>query len=154
MAKPLSFKDFMVVDYLPGTGEYISYQAKKRKQDIPTGNTNEALSHSQRIKKAILMKKLAPRIKMARDRAMRRTPNMKVVKRRAEKQARNQFLKRLSRGIPKSELSPAKRAELEKRLDKMKPRIQRVARRLIPKVRRDDQDRKKAKNTSKTANTE
>jgi hypothetical protein len=144
MAKPLSFKDFMVVDYLPGTGEYISYQAKKRKQDIPTGNTNEALSHSQRIKKRILMKKLAPRIKMARDRAMKRTPNMQVVKRRAEKQARNKFFMKLSRGVSKSELSPAKRSELEKRLDKMKPRIQRIAKRLIPAVRQQDRDRKAA----------
>ena len=149
MAKPLSFKDFMVVDYVPGTGEYISYQAKKRKKDIPTGNTNEVLSHSQRIKKKILMKKLAPRIKIARDRAMRRTPNMKVIKRRAEKQARGQFLKKLTRGVPKSELSPAKRAELEKRLDRMKPRIQRIAKKLIPVVRRQDKERKQAKASQK-----
>lgn len=150
MAKPLSFKDFMVVDYVPGTGEYINYQAKKRKKaDTEHESVQEVLSHSQRIKKKILMKKLAPRIKIARDRAMRRTPNMKVIKRRAEKQARGQFLKKLTRGVPKSELSPAKRAELEKRLDRMKPRIQRIAKKLIPVVRRQDKERKQAKASQK-----
>ena len=151
MAKPLSFKDFLVVDYVPGTGEYISYQAKKRKKADTEYESvqTEVLSHSQRIKKKILMKKLAPRIKIARDRAMRRTPNMKVIKRRAEKQARGQFLKKLTRGVPKSELSPAKRAELEKRLDRMKPRIQRIAKKLIPVVRRQDKERKQAKASQK-----
>ena len=41
MAK-VSFKDFTPVNYMPGEDELINRQAKKRKMDTPTGNTNEA----------------------------------------------------------------------------------------------------------------
>ena len=81
MAKPLSFKDFIVVDYLPGQGEYINYRAKKRKHaDAQYENVDEALTHAQRIKARIRMKKMKARIKLGRMRAMRRTPDMETVK--------------------------------------------------------------------------
>lgn len=32
MPKSMSFKDFMAVDYSPGSSDYISYQAQKRKR--------------------------------------------------------------------------------------------------------------------------
>ena len=42
MAKKLDFKDFLAVDYMPGATDQEKLNAKKRKKDIPTGNTNEA----------------------------------------------------------------------------------------------------------------
>lgn len=156
--KPLSFKDFMVVDYLPGTGEYASYQAHKRKR-AGTGGSNaeyasyqpegekveEALTHAQRIKASIRMRKMKSKIKLGRQRALRKTPDMSVVKKRAMRQARLQLLRKLTRGASKDDLSFQKRTEIEKRLDKMKPRIDRLARKLIPVVRKKDRDRKASK---------
>ena len=156
--KPLSFKDFMVVDYLPGTGEYISYQSKKRHKHQGAGSNaeyasyqpegekvEEALTHAQRIKASIRMRKMKSRIKLGKQRALRKTPDMSVVKKRAKRQARLQLLKKLTRGLSKDDLSFQKRTELEKRLDKMKPRIDRLARKLIPVVRKKDRERKASK---------
>lgn len=157
MSKPLSFKDFVVVDYVPGTGEYINYQAHKRHKQQGAGSNaeyasyqpegekiEEALTHAQRIKRRVQMKKMKARIKLGRIRAMRRTPTMDVIKKRAKKKARLMILKRLTRGKSKSELGFAQRQAYEKKLDKMGARIDRIARRLVPDVRKADRERKKA----------
>ena len=56
-------------------------------------------------------------------------------------------LQRITKGVPKGELSFARRQEIEKRLDKpaMKSRIDKIAVRLLPKMRKREQDRKKGK---------
>lgn len=160
MPKSMSFKDFMVVDYTPGMGDYISYQAQKRKRghydtygdsydaeenadgEVLSEDVEEALSHAQRIKASLRMKKMSKRIKVARDRAMRRTPTMDVIKKRAMKQARRDMFKKLTRGQKKGDVAYAKRADIEKRLNRMKPRLQRIAHKLIPQIRKTDRDRK------------
>lgn len=151
--KPLKFKDFVSVDYTQDGDDQVAYNAKKRKKDIPTGNTgeqveNEALNMQQRMAKSRQMKKLAPKIKMGRKRAMNRTANLDVLKKRAKKSARNFFLKKITKDIPKDELSMARRQSIEKRLDKMKPKIDKMAVKLLPKVRKTEMDRKRNKGNS------
>jgi len=164
MPRSMSFKDFMAVDYTPGMSDYISYQAQKRKRGHydtfgdsyePEGEElNEALSHAQRIKASLRMKKMSKRIGLARKRAMRRTPTMDQFKKRATRQARTNILKRLTRGVPKSELSMSRKADIEKKLDRMKGRIQRIAMRLLPQVRKQDRDRKRGAATNTSDNKE
>ena len=63
MAKPLSFKDFIVVDYRPGMGELINYRATKRRRlgEEPEVSeeetTDEALDFQARRARARSMKK-------------------------------------------------------------------------------------------------
>jgi hypothetical protein len=71
---------------------------------------DEALSHAQRIKASLRMKKMKARIKIGRDRAMRKAPNMDVVKKRAMKKARTLLLKKMTKGVGKDEMSFARRA--------------------------------------------
>ena len=155
MPKNLSFKDFMTVDYTyGGMPELIAHNAKKRHRGIVGESVEEdleteALSHSQRIKASLRMKKMAKRIKIARDRAMRRSPDQKTVQRRANKAARKAILKRMTKGQDKGDLSFARRADLEKRMKKMQPRIQRLAKKLIPSIRKLDRERKQSKKTEK-----
>ena len=85
------------------------------------------------------------RIKLGRARAMRKTPNMDVIKKRALRQARLKVLKKLTRGQSKDEISFAKRQDLEKRLQKKSALIQRLAKRMIPDVRKADRDRRASK---------
>ena len=73
---------------------------------------------------------------------MKRTPTMAVFKKRADRQARRDMFKVLTRGQSKGDVSIAKRADIEKRLDRMKPRIQRIAKRMLPAIRKKDRDRK------------
>lgn len=151
--KPLSFRDFMVVDYTPGRPDLISYQAHKRRRGRhdssgPIGeevSVDEALSAAARRKLGRNMKMKKSLIKRGRERALKRTPDIKTLKKRAERTARNEILKALTKGKGREELTYARRQELEKRLDKMKSRIQRIAKKKIPELRKLDRERKQGK---------
>ena len=155
MAKPLSFKNFITVDYTPGEPEEVSRNAKKRKMDTPTGNTGEsvkteALTTQQRLKKARQMKRYQSRIAIGRKKAEKRIASPDVLKRRAQKQARSMVAKKMAQGVDKSELTPQRKAEIEKRMDKpaVKARIDRLVKKMIPRVRRAELERKRGKKSS------
>ena len=112
----------------------------ERKDDL-----DEVLSRAQRIKAGQRMKRLSKRIAMAKKRALKRAPTMDVLKKRANKQARNQMIKKWTRGQDKGEISMARRAELEKRLKKAKSKIDRNALRMLPQLRKLDRERRSGK---------
>lgn len=150
MAKPLKFKDFLTVDYTPGMPDEVSKNAKKRKMDTPTGNTGEAveteaLTTTQRLKRGRQMKRFHKRIEIGQQRAKRRTASLAVVKRRAQKQARNMVAKRMAKGVDKSDLTPQRKREIEQRMDRpqVKARIDRLVKKLMPRIRRAEIDRKR-----------
>ena len=58
------------------------------------------------------------------------------------------IFKKLSKGKSRSELPPARRQEIEKRLERMKGRIQKIALRIVPKVRAMEKKRKQGQKTS------
>lgn len=145
MPKPLGFRDFIVVEYKPGEPDLINYRAVKRRRLGEDVAAEEGLSVAARRKKAMQMKRLAPRIKMARKRALRKSASLDTIKNRAKKQARDAMFRRLSKGKSRSEVSPQRRAEIEKRLKKMSKRIDTLAKRNIPTARKLDRERKKSK---------
>jgi hypothetical protein len=112
------------------------------KEDV---DIEEALTFAARRKKARDMQKYKSRIAIGRKKAERRTANLDTLKKRARKQARAMFFNKLSKGAPKDDVSFARRQEIEKRLDKLKPRIDRVAKKLIKKARQDELERKRSK---------
>lgn len=143
MAKPLKFKDFISVDYTQTGDGQLATNAKKRKENIPTGNADEALDMTQRLARKRAFKRNKAKIALGRKRAAKRTANMDTLKKRARKQARNLLLKKLTKGQSKDELSLARRKDLEQRLDKRKNVIDKMARKLIPQVRKQDKERKR-----------
>ena len=108
-------------------------------------NTDEALNLAQRMKRSRLMKRMKARIKIGRKRAMKKMANKKTIEKRAMRQARNQIAKKLTRGIPKKELTIARKQEIEKRLSKpaLQQRIKRMAKRIFKDVRKKEVERKK-----------
>ena len=120
-------------------------KVKKEMDKIYEETVDEALTLQQRMKRGRLMKRLKARIKIGRDRARRKMANKKTLEKRAMRQARNQIAKKLTRGIPKRELTFARKQEIEKRLDKpaLKSRIQRIAKRIFKDVRKAEVQRKK-----------
>lgn len=162
MAKPLDFKDFLAVDYMPGEDGIIKKAAKKRKQDknesvkettcncgpdCECNKVDEALDMVQRRKRARQMLKYKSKIKIGRERAARRIASSPKLKKRARKKAREAMLKKITRDIPKSELTYARRQEIEKRLDQpaAKAKIERLAKKLFPQVRKDEMAKKRAR---------
>jgi len=145
--KPLSFDDLHVTQYRPGEDELTNYRAYRRKRRVCEASveTDEALDMRQRLAKSRSFRRFKSKIKLGRDRAKKRMAKPEVLKRRANKAARNVILKKLTKGIPKSELSFARRTEIEKRLDKpqVKKRLAMLARRMYKDVRKKEVDRKK-----------
>ena len=115
-------------------------KAKKEEVDV-----DEALNLAQRMKRSRLMKRMKARIKIGRKRAMKKMANKKTIEKRAMRQARNQIAKKLTRGIPKGELTFARKQEIEKRLAKpaLQQRIKRMAKRIFKDVRKKEVERKK-----------
>lgn len=104
---------------------------------------DEALNMQQRMKLARSLKKNKAKIAMGRKRAARKVASPEKLKKRAMKQARMTFLKKITKGADKGDLSMGRRASIEKRLDKMKPKIQKLAKKLLPKVRKGELERKR-----------
>ena len=94
------------------------------------------------------MKKLANKIKIGKKKAAKKIASMDKLKKRANKQARELLLKKLTKGKGKGDLSMARRAELEKKLDKKKAVIQKIAKKLLPKVRKAEIAKKKGGKSS------
>jgi hypothetical protein len=137
MPKDLKFKDFLSVDLMPGATELEKINAKKRKTyDEDTVELEaEALNMQTRRKRGMDMRKNKNKLAMSRKRAMNRVANPERIKKRAKKQAMRDIYKKLSKGVSKSKMNPAKKAELEKRVARMKPRVNRMAKKLMPTVR-------------------
>ena len=151
---PLSFKDMYTVEYRPGEDEYINYRAYRRKRTIGVGeggyvgesyNIDEALNLQQRIQRARLIKRIKTKIKVGKERAKRKIADVKKLRVRARKAARNILAKKLTSGIPKSELNPKRKEEIEKRLAKMGPAIDRIAKKMFPIVRKKEIEKKRGK---------
>jgi len=145
--KPLSFDDMHQTEYRPGEDELTNYRAYRRKRigESTDVEVDEALDIRQRLAKSRLFRRYKSKIKLGRERAKRRMAKPEVLQRRAEKHARTAILKKITKGVPKGELSFARRQEIEKRMDKpvIKKRIKVMARKLYKDVRKKEVARKK-----------
>lgn len=142
----LDFKDFIVADYRPGEPDILKYRAQRRRRlGEEVEQTDEALTTTQRLARKRQMQKIKPKIKLGRERAKRRFASKEKLEKRAVRQARMQIFKKLTKDIPKDELTYARRAEIEKRLEKpaLKQRIKMIARKNLPKVRKQEIERKR-----------
>lgn len=98
----------------------------------------EVLTIQQRMKKKQVMRRSKAKIAMGRKRAARKMASQDVLKGRAKKQARNLIVKKILKNRNKADLSYGSRAALEKMVAKRKGAIDRIARKLLPKVRQKD----------------
>ena len=137
-----SFKELMVLPVEPGEDEYLKYRYMKRRKHmyeeaaVEEETTDEALSMAARRKRSRDMRKNKNKLRIARNRMKNRVANPERIRKRAKKQAIDKIYKKLTKGMSRKDLTPAKKAELEKRITKMKPRVNRIAKKLLPSVRR------------------
>ena len=150
MAKPLSFRDFTIVDYRPGESGEINWNAQKRKRhndhEESVEPKKEELSVQGRRKLARVMKRRKTMLKLARKRAQKRMAKKDVLSRRARRGARAQFADKMAgKGMKKSEVSVAKKKNIEKRLSQggWQQRIKIMQRRMMPQKRKQEIMRKR-----------
>jgi hypothetical protein len=106
-------------------------------------NTDEALDVATRIKMKANMRRNKAKLALGRRKAAKRVANKEVIKKRADRQARKAVLQKILRGKDKGELTYGARAAAEKIVNKRQAMIRRLAKKLIPQVRKADRDKNK-----------
>jgi|SRR5210317_569160 len=148
MMTAMSFKNMLSEGLLESEDEYISQQRRRHRRTYDeSSETDEQLSISQRLAKKRQMKRLAPKIKIGRERAKKRFASRDKLQKRADRQARVQIFKRFSKGAGKKDLSYQRRGDIEKRMStpQWKQRIKKIAKRLFKDVRKAEIERKRGK---------
>ena len=92
------------------------------------------------------MKILAPRIKMGIKRSKNKTATKEKLMNRAVKQVKTALIRKLTKGQSKTDLSPGRRLEMERRIAKLGPRIKQLAQKKLPSVRKMEVERRRNKN--------
>ena len=105
----------------------------------------KGLSLIGRRKLARTAKRRKAQLKLARKRARRRLAKKDVLKRRARKSVRAQIAKKLLRGQDKGDVAVARKKDIENRLSstRFQTRIAYMTKRMMPKKRRAELQRKK-----------
>jgi hypothetical protein len=119
-----SFKDYLTVD-----------------EDVDVG---EALTNMQRQKAKQTFRKNKAKIALGKKKAAKKVASPEQLKKRAEKAARNILIKKITKDKDKSDLSFAQRTNIEKQLEKKKGAIKKIAKKLLPQLRKDDREKKAA----------
>lgn len=151
--KTYSFKDMMATPLEKGEDEYLKYRRMKyRKTDTTSESVEQEVEQDldekidivTRLKKGRDMKRNKIRLAIARKKASHRTADKKRIDVRSRKSARKAMFKKLSKGKNPSDLSPARRQEIENRLNnkQFQTRIGVTAKKLRPKMRELDRSRK------------
>jgi len=141
-----SFKDFLVANPGMEEDEFLAYINQKYKK------TYEALTPKQRMKMKIAFKKNKAKIALGRKKAAKKLASPDQLKKRAEKQARNLLLKKILKDRSKDDLSFAQKQEIEKKLDKKKAAIKKIAKKLLPVVKAKDRAKLQKGQPSKNDN--
>lgn len=108
------------------------------------------LTPMQRRKKAIIMKRLAPKIARKRKIAMRKKAGVEKIQGRANKAAREYMRQLFLKGKKYTDLPLQARVNIDKKVEKKKTLMQKLAKRMIPVMRRKEIERLKQLRKSKT----
>ena len=103
----------------------------------------EALTAAQRQKAKATFRKNKAKIMIGRKKAAKKLASKEKLQGRAEKQARNILIKKILKDKDKGDLSFGARRDLEKKLDKKKGAIKKIAKKLLPKVKQADREKLK-----------
>jgi predicted kinase len=101
----------------------------------------EVLNMQQRRAIGMRMKRLAKKIARTKARKKKRMKDPRALKTKANKQARSILFKKMSGGKAAGDLSVGARIAIGKKLDKKKGAIAKLAKRLLPKVKKQEVER-------------
>lgn len=101
---------------------------------------NEADSYQTRMKKRAAFRKNKAKIMMMRKKAAKKKNfDPKKIEGKAMKRARMMLIKKMIKDKDYSTFSIGQKRDIEKKLEKKKSAIQKIARKLIPQVKKDEQ---------------
>ena len=98
----------------------------------------EAMTAAQRQKAKATFRKNKAKIALGKKKAAKRLASKEKLQGRAIKQARNILIKKILKDKSKGDLSFAARKELENKLAKKKGAIKKIAKKILPQVKKAD----------------
>ena len=104
---------------------------------------DEALSKAARMKMSRMMKAKGKMIARKRAISMKKKKSPEKIKKTAMKQARDLLAKKILKDKSKADLSISGKENLEKKLNKKKAVIKKIAKKLIPKIKQAEAERLK-----------
>lgn len=109
------------------------------------------LTPQQRLKRSRIMKRLAPKIAMKRKIAMKKKASSEKIKKRAQQKARDIVRKKLSGGKNYNTMNFAAKSAIDKKLQAKTQLVKKLARKLVPSMKKAEQQRlKNLKNQAAT----
>lgn len=106
----------------------------------------EALNFLQRLQKSRIMKRIKHKIQRGAKLARRKiVSDPDKLMKRAIKQQRMKTAKKLLKGVSLQSVGIARKIEIGKKLDKMKGRIYKLAKKLLPSIRKKEKNKFKDK---------
>ena len=113
--------------------------------------SEKPLTPQQRRAKGRQMKRLAPKIARKKAIAMKKKASPEKLIGRAEKAAKEIIRNKLVKGKKYADLPFAQRELVDKKVEKKKDAIKKIAKKLIPKIRKQEVERLKKKGDVKEA---
>jgi nicotinic acid mononucleotide adenylyltransferase len=111
---------------------------------------DEALNRVQRRKRSIAMRRARFRIRRGKEKAEKKSATMSVLRRRARKAAIALIKKRFTKSRKYSDLSSGEKEIIDKRIEKFpKKRLDQIARKLLPQMKKQDRERLAARRSTK-----
>lgn len=101
------------------------------------------LNAAQRRKKSLILKKTAKKRELARKRNEKKKKSPEKLKQIARKQARNIIKKKILKNRKWEDLSFAERDQIDKKLAQKGAIIAKIAKKLLPKVKKAEEERLK-----------
>jgi len=127
-------------------GKMKSFKEFSQDEKLVEQYNTEALNFLQRLQKSRIMKRIKHKIQRGAKLARRRiVSDPEKLMKRAIKQQRLKIAKKLLKGTSLSAVSVARKIEIGKKLDKMKGRIYKLAKRLLPSIRKKEKNKFKDK---------
>jgi len=111
------------------------------KENSESPDLSEAMTMAQRMKMKQAFKRNRAKIMLGRKKAAKKAASPEKLKLRATKQAREIIIKKILKDKSKADLSFAGREALEKKVDKKKAAIQKIAKKLLPGIRLKDKEK-------------
>jgi len=106
---------------------------------------DEAMTTATRMKMKAAFRKNKAKIALGRKKAAKKLASPEKLKARATKQARNVLIKKLLKNKDKKQLSYAERQALEIKMAKKQGAIMKIAKKLLPAVKKADREKMKAR---------
>lgn len=110
---------------------------------------SEAMSLAHRMKMKAAFRKNKAKIALGKKKAAKKLASPEKLKARAQKQARDILIKKILKDKKKGDLSFAGRAGIEKKLANKKGAINKIAKKLLPAIKKKDRAKLKSKGEDK-----